>query len=127
VHAGADEHSQLFFLRSDLLAPDYQQAKSLTAQTFADHVRIAKADGWPGYFGAPRLASAALGAQEFQRSSQKLIEVALQILDGLDPRSIPRFADEMDPLNVIGEQAELDHEEQIEKRELDWLTRHHLR
>jgi creatinine amidohydrolase len=127
VHAGADEHSQLFFLRSDLLAPDYQQAKSLTAQTFADHVRIAKADGWPGYFGAPRLASAALGAQEFQRSSQKLIEVALQILDGLDSRSIPRFADEMDPLNVVGEQAELDHEEQIEKRELDWLKRHDLR
>jgi len=45
--------------------------------------------------------------------------MALQILDGLDDRKIPRFADEMDPLNLAGEQAELDHEQMIEQRELD--------
>jgi creatinine amidohydrolase len=126
VHAGADEHSQLLFLRPELVAPDYRQAESLTAHNFADHVQIAKADGWPGYFGAPRWASAAMGAQEFLRSSRKLTEVALQILDGLDYRKIPRYADEMDPLNVAGEQAELDHEQVIEKRELDWLKAHDL-
>lgn len=126
VHTGADEHSQLLFLRPELVAQDYKQAESLTAHTFADHVRIAKADGWPGYFGAPRLASAAMGAQEFRRSSENLNEVALQILDGLDYRKIPRYADEMDPLNVVGEQAELDHEQMMEKRELDWLKTHHL-
>ena len=126
VHAGADEHSQLFFLRPELVAPDYRQAESLTAHNFADHVRIAKADGWPGYFGAPRLASAAMGAQEFRRSSQKLNEIALRILDGLDYRKIPRYADEMDPLNVVGEQAELDHEQMMEKRESDWLKTHNL-
>jgi hypothetical protein len=27
--------------------------------------------------------------------------MALQILDGLDPRKIPRYGDEMDPLNVV--------------------------
>ncbi len=126
VHAGADEHSQLFFLRPELVAPDYRQAESLTAHNFADHVRIGKADGWLGYFGAPRLASAAMGAQEFLRCSQNLNEVALQILDGLEYRKIPRYADEMDPLNTAGEQAELDHEQMIEKRELDWLKTHHL-
>jgi hypothetical protein len=46
--------------------------------------------------------------------------MAVQILDGLDSRKIPRYADEMDPLNVVGENAELQHE-QAEKRELDWL------
>ena len=51
VHAGADEHSQLFYLRPDLIAPDFIRAPSLTARTFEDHVTIAKADGWPGYFG----------------------------------------------------------------------------
>jgi creatinine amidohydrolase len=127
VHAGADEHSELLFLRPELVAPDYKQAASLTAQNFADHVRIAKAEGWPGYFGAPRQASAGMGAQEFRRASQKLGEVALQILDGLDYRKIPRYADEMDPLNVTGEQGELDHEQMIEKRELDWLKAHNLR
>ena len=60
-------------------------------------------------------------AQEFALSSQKVNAVALQILDGLDSRKIPRYADEMDPLNVIGENAELQHAQAMEKRELDWL------
>jgi len=68
-----------------------------------------------------------MGAQEFERSSQKLNEVTLQILDGLDYRNIQRYADEVDPLNVAGEQAELDHDQKIEQRELDWLSKHHLR
>src|SRR5579862_7448508 len=46
-------------------------------------VRIAKVNGWPGYFGAPRSAGAAMGAQAFELSSQKLNEAPLQILDGL--------------------------------------------
>jgi hypothetical protein len=54
-----------------------------------------------GVFGAPRLASAAMGTQAFALSSQKLNEVALQILDGLDFSKIPRYADEMDPVNVM--------------------------
>ena len=127
VHAGADETSQLFFLRPDLVAADFDKAPSLTAHDFADHVRIAKADGWPGYFGAPRLATAAMGAQEFQRSSENLVKVALQILDGLDYRSIPRYADDMDPLDAAGEQDQLEHERAVEKKQLDWLKAHQLR
>ena len=36
VHAGADEHSQLFFLRPDLIAPDFTSAPSFTARKFED-------------------------------------------------------------------------------------------
>jgi hypothetical protein len=89
-------------------------------------VRIAKAEGWPGYFGAPRLANAAMGAQEFALPSHNLNTIALQILDGLDPRQIPRYADEMDPLNVVGENTELQHEQAVEKQELDWLKRNKI-
>jgi creatinine amidohydrolase len=121
VHAGADEQSEILFLRPQFVPQDYPEAKSLTGKNFADLVRIARADGWPGYFGAPRLANAALGAQAFALSSQKLNQVALRILDGLEYRKIPRYADEMDPLNVAGEGAELQYEQEQEKRELDWL------
>ena len=62
-----------------------------------------------------------MGAQEFALSSQNVNAMALQILDDLDPRKIPRYADEMDPLDVVGENAELQHEQAVEKRELDWL------
>jgi creatinine amidohydrolase len=121
VHAGADEQSEILFLCPEFVPPDYRAADSLTGKNFADLVRIAKVDGWPGYFGAPRLASAAMGAQGFALSSQKLKETALQILDGLDYRKIPRYADEMDPLDVAGEKAELEYEQALEKRELHWL------
>jgi hypothetical protein len=38
--------------------------------------------------------------------------MALQILNGLDPRKIPRWADKID--------AEMNYDKAIEKRELDW-------
>ena len=127
VHAGADEHSQLFFLRPDLIAPDFINAPSVTAANFGDLQRIAKTQEWAGYFGAPAFATAAMGAQELQRSSERLIEFALQILDGRDPRAIPRYADEMDPVDVVGEQSQLDYEAAVEKRQSDWLKSHKLR
>jgi hypothetical protein len=43
-----------------------------------------------GYFGAPRAATAAMGAQEFALSSQSVNAMALQILDRPDFRKIPR-------------------------------------
>ena len=58
----------------------------------------------PGYFGAPRVEGN-----------------GLQILAGLGYRKIPRYADEMDPLDVAGEKAELEYEQALEKQELDWL------
>src|SRR5215467_1338603 len=106
VHAGVDEQSQLLFLRPEFVPAGYRSASSLTGANFADLVRIAQGQGWPGYFGAPRFATAAMGAQEFTRSSQNLNAMALKILDGLDFRKIPRYTDEMDPLNVAGEAAE---------------------
>jgi creatinine amidohydrolase len=126
VHAGAGEQSAILFLHPEFVPPDYRAAESLTGRNFADLVRIARVNGWPGYFGAPRLASAAMGAQAFALSSQKLNQMALQILDGLDYRKIPRYADEMDPLNVAGEGAELEYEHMQEKRELDWLKAHNI-
>jgi creatinine amidohydrolase/Fe(II)-dependent formamide hydrolase-like protein len=126
VHAGADEQSQILFLHPEFVPQDYRKAQSLTGRNFADLVRLAKVDGWPGYFGAPRLASAAMGAQAFALSSQKVNAIALQILDGLDSSKIPRYADEMDALNIAGEGAEADYEQAQEKRELDWLKAHKI-
>ena len=107
VHGGADEHSQILFLRPDLVADGYRQATSIIDSNFEDLYRIAAGDGWPGYFGAPRLASSAMGAEEFKRQSRKLIEMTQQILDGLDPRKILRFADDVDPRDALGEKENL--------------------
>ena len=111
IHAGASEQSEILFLKPELVPEGYKSAPSLTGTNFGDLVGIAKGEGWPGYFGAPRLATAAMGALEFTRSSENLNAMALQILNGLDPRKISRWADEQD--------AEVKYDEAIEKRELD--------
>jgi len=127
VHAGAGEQSQLLFLRPELVPPDYLRAPSYTGKDFADLVRISRQPGWTGYYGAPKLATSAMGAQGFALQSRKLCEIALEILDGADAKKIPRYADQVDPLDEIGESAELDHEEAVAKRQTDWLMTHRLR
>jgi creatinine amidohydrolase/Fe(II)-dependent formamide hydrolase-like protein len=118
IHAGASEQSEILFLKPELVPEGYKSAPSLTGTDFGDLVGIAKGEGWPGYFGAPRLATAAMGALEFTRSSENLNAMALQILNGLDPRKISRWADEQD--------AEVKYDEAIEKRELDWLKKNKI-
>ena len=118
LHAGAEEQSVILFLKPELVPESYKSAPSLTGTNFAELVEIAKREGWPGYFGAPRLATAALGAQEFKRSSDSLNAIALQILDGLDPSKISRWADK--------EGAELKYDEAIEKRESEWLKKNKI-
>jgi creatinine amidohydrolase len=115
IHAGAEEQSEILFLKPELVPETYKSARSLTGTNFAGLVEIAKGEGWPGYFGAPRFATAAMGAMEFKRSSENLNAMALQVLDGLDLRKISRWADKED--------AELKYDDAIEKRERDWLEK----
>jgi len=118
IHAGADEQSEILFLKPELVPESYKLAPSLTGTNFGDLIGIAKSDRWPGYFGAPRLATAALGALEFTRSSENLNAMALQILNGLDPGKFPRWLDE--------QAADVKYDEVIEKREMDWLKKNKI-
>lgn len=93
VHAGMSETSRILFLRPDLVPADYAQAAPHTANSPAEAVAAAKADGWEGFIGSPRLASAAFGAQEMRQRAATYNAVALSVLDGSDPRSIPRLSE----------------------------------
>jgi hypothetical protein len=42
---------ELLFLQPEFVPDGYRSARSLTGANFADLVRIAKVEGWPGYFG----------------------------------------------------------------------------
>jgi creatinine amidohydrolase len=121
IHAGADETSLLYFLRGDLLAPDFKTAPSWTAHNIPELLKIAKTPGWPGYFGAPRLTTTALGAQIFKAKAEKINSEALQILDGSDPRKIPLYVDKIYPVVAPVEEQTLKHEHELEKQEQQWL------
>ena len=88
VHAGAEEHSEILFLQPLMVDPAYRNAPSVTGRNFADLYTLAEKEGWPGYFGAPRYASAALGQRIMDACAEKVNAVALRILDGLDYRKL---------------------------------------
>ena len=125
VHAGLVESSIVMALRPDLVPAAIAQARSVTARDFADLQRIASGAGWPGYFGAPRHASAELGRRVVEAENRQYVALALRILDGLDERQIPRFSvirgEQPGPASVARGAAARDSAE--ERRQRDWLAR----
>ena len=91
VHAGAVETSVMSFLRPDLVPNAVAQAEDHSGNDWAALVRIARETSWPGYFGSPRVATAAQGARIVQAVTASAVDYALRILDGLDPRTVPRI------------------------------------
>lgn len=129
VHAGADETSGLLFLRPGLVDPGYRRAPAVTGRDFPDLVRLARQEGWPGYFGSPRLASAALGAQQYNERSPLLVGLALKILDGWDTRAEPRYVPAIQGVPGVADvvQAADEDDNRRERRQREWLAKRAIR
>ena len=124
-HAGIVETSIIAYLRPDLLAPSYKQLRSLTPAARDRLPEVATTPGWPGYFGAPRLATVEIGRFVVETETEEYVKLAMRILDGFDERSVPRYADTI--LAIPGVRAAndraLEHEQAIAKRQGDWVSR----
>ena len=123
THAGVSETNTILFLRPDLVNPAYKSAPPLPARDQKHRVEIAKADDWPGYWGSPRLATAAAGAAGLKNFSSRWVDLALKILDGFDYRQMKRLGDEITPPaepSVAGKTFR-QHNQEIEKKQQDWL------
>jgi creatinine amidohydrolase/Fe(II)-dependent formamide hydrolase-like protein len=125
VHADADEHSRMLFVRPDLVRPDVVTAPPVVGRNFADLVALAGKDDWTGYWGTPAIATAAAGARAMSAIAQAAVDVALKVLDGAPDAALARVADQTatnpDIAKLVA--ASLEHERQIEQRQNDWLTR----
>src|SRR5262245_26260596 len=82
LHGGADEHSLMLHLQPDLVAVDYQQARTVTGSSYAESAEAARQQDWPGYLGAPRLGNAALGRRIWTSFSGTALATTIEILDG---------------------------------------------
>ena len=91
LHAGMDEHSLMLYLRPDLVARDYREAPAVAGANYADAFGVARRAGWPGYLGAPHLATAAFGKRIWRAFADATVKTAVEILDGKDARSYPRY------------------------------------
>jgi hypothetical protein len=101
------------------------QAPAQTGRDFAHLVELARADGWPGYFGAPAYATAAIGAANQEDRARRLIATALKVLDGWDPAAEPRFGDMMLKVDAAVRgviERSRRHDDEIEARQRAWLA-----
>lgn len=91
LHAGADEHSLMLFLQPNLVSPGFRQAKGFTGANYAESFALAAQPDWPGYIGAPRIASTTLGRHIWQSFSAATVKTTLEILNGRDPSTYQRY------------------------------------
>jgi hypothetical protein len=54
----------------------------------------------------------------------RLASVSMQILEGLDPSTLPRFFDHLDPRDAIGDKAERAHDRELAAKQAAWLDKH---
>lgn len=125
VHAGMEETSRLLFLRPDLVNPIYRTLTPFSANNPAELFRISKAPNWPGYIGSPRLATANYGAQLQQYRSARDNALAIAILDGLDDRELPRYSRFMlsDKPVANALDGSTKHEDEVERKQREWMKR----
>ncbi len=91
LHGGLDEHSMILHLAPQLVAPDFREAPTVSGANYDSAFAVARRPGWPGYLGAPRLATAAIGRQIWDGFSAATVRTAVEILKGKDPSTYPRY------------------------------------
>jgi creatinine amidohydrolase/Fe(II)-dependent formamide hydrolase-like protein len=91
LHAGMDEHSLMLYLRPDLVSPGYKDAPAVAGANYAEAFAVAQQPGWPGYLGAPALATSAFGERIWRSFSAATVKTAVEILDGKDSAGYPRY------------------------------------
>lgn len=93
-HGGWVETSEILFLAPHLVRSDYMTARAVPGGTDLEQLaKFANSDEWSGYFGAPGMATSALGAELARVNGTYVRQLALQILDGLDPLTLPHRTD----------------------------------
>jgi creatinine amidohydrolase/Fe(II)-dependent formamide hydrolase-like protein len=92
-HATMTETSWILALKPQAVAPDFKSAVPYSGKSIDELERIATQKNWPGYFGAPALASAALGLKMYDQWVQRGTDLVNRILDGEDYRKLSRYGD----------------------------------
>jgi creatinine amidohydrolase/Fe(II)-dependent formamide hydrolase-like protein len=125
IHAGMDETSWLMHLRPNLVRRTHRAAPALASGAMEGVAEIAAKADWPGYFGAPALATVAHGEAIWNRLRQETARVALRILDGADPAALPRLTASMTgAIDVALDAASRAAEAERAARQSRWITAH---
>ena len=123
IHAGLSETSRILFVKPGLVSPQLADAQNQGGTSSPQLLQIALDPAWPGYFGAPRHATASYGAAATRYHSALYTRRALSILDGKDEREIPRYATATLEAEKEGVAQSRAYDETVRKRQADWLKK----
>ncbi len=120
-HATLTETSVILALQPGAVSPDVRSAVPRSGHTMGDLQRIAAAPDWPGYFGAPALATAELGAKIYDLWLRRARDLVFDVLDGKSIAALRRYgtvyADDPADAAAVAVNGE------AEKRHAAWLAR----
>lgn len=119
-HATMNETSWILALKPQAVAPDYKNAVPHSGKSIQQLEQIAERKDWPGYFGAPGLASPELGTKMYTQWVERGVELINQILDGRQYRTLKRYGDLYgdDPADAAAASVN----EKLESQHAAWLT-----
>jgi ketosteroid isomerase-like protein len=122
-HATMTETSVILALKPEWVAPDYKTATPHAGANIEELEKIAEAKDWPGYFGDPSLATAALGKTIYEEWLKQSKELVSQVLAGKDYRSLSRYGDiySGDPADA----AAAKQNAVLEEQHTGWVARRH--
>jgi hypothetical protein len=115
------ETSWILALKPQAVAPDYETAVPHSGKSIQELEQIALRKDWPGYFGAPSLASPELGQKMYDQWVERGTELVGQILDGRQYGKLKRYGDVYrdDPADAaassVNEKLESQHEAWLRK------------
>ena len=122
-HAGMEEHSLLYYLQPRFQQFKYKEARPAKATDPANIEIVAKADGWPGYFGSPKLSSPELGEKVWKARSQWIIVQVSKVMEGTYDFHQPTMFQLMErsaSTRGINQDA-LTFDQQKESKQNEWL------
>jgi creatinine amidohydrolase len=125
VHAGAAEHSMLYYLQPQFKSLGYQKASAQKASGPNELGTVAMRPGWLGYFGAPALATTELGRQSWQEWTRVIISGVTDVLNDRYDFSKPTYYKLMlaDPDQSKVNDDAAKHDAEREQREMNWIKR----
>jgi creatinine amidohydrolase/Fe(II)-dependent formamide hydrolase-like protein len=91
-HATMNETSWILALRPELVSPDYKTAKPMAGKSIQELAEIASQKDWPGYFGAPALATKQVGEQSYAQWFERSKDFVQKVLAGENYRNLPRYS-----------------------------------
>ena len=129
-HATMTETSWILALEPRSVAQVYKSAQPQTGRSITELEELASKKDWPGYFGAPALASASLGKKMYSQWLARSTELIKQVLAGEDYRKLPRYGEIYadDPSDAaaisVNQKLETQHETWLKKVESKTVPSH---